>query len=48
MTRTYPIVPPDRGVHYTIEPFRPEAHLFRVTCSVASPDPAGQILRLPA
>lgn len=48
MTRT-PLGPqPDCAVHYIIEPFRPGAHLFRVSCVVASPDPAGQILWLPA
>ena len=35
-------------VRYTIVPARPEAHLFEVTCTVADPDPAGQIFRLPA
>ncbi|MDX5444971.1 MAG: M61 family metallopeptidase [Zoogloeaceae bacterium] len=35
-------------IRYTITPHHPEAHLFRVTCSVAQPDPAGQQFRLPA
>ena len=35
-------------IRYIITPHHPEAHLFRVTCSVAQPDPAGQRFRLPA
>ncbi|HRP97587.1 MAG TPA: PDZ domain-containing protein [Rhodocyclaceae bacterium] len=35
-------------VRYTITPHRPQAHLFRVTCTVDDPDPAGQVFRLPA
>lgn len=35
-------------IRYTITPHQPHAHLFRVVCSVARPDPAGQIFRLPA
>lgn len=35
-------------IRYTITPHHPEAHLFRVTCSVAQPDPAGQQFSLPA
>src|SRR5437879_13250735 len=35
-------------IHYSIVPVRPEAHLFRVTCTVAEPDPAGQRFALPA
>ncbi len=35
-------------VRYTVLPARPEAHLFRVTCTVAEPDPLGQRLSLPA
>jgi predicted metalloprotease with PDZ domain len=34
-------------IHYTILPLDPAAHLFRVSCRVASPDPAGQCFRLP-
>jgi len=33
---------------YTIIPARPEAHLYRVTCTVADPDPSGQRFALPA
>lgn len=35
-------------IRYTITPHHPEAHLFRVTCSVTKPDPAGQQFSLPA
>jgi predicted metalloprotease with PDZ domain len=35
-------------IHYTIIPARPEAHLYRVTCTVAEPDSAGQRFALPA
>jgi predicted metalloprotease with PDZ domain len=35
-------------IHYTIVPARPEAHLYRVTCTVADPDPSGQRFALPA
>lgn len=35
-------------VHYSIIPLDPAAHLFRVTCRVARPDPQGQVFRLPA
>jgi len=35
-------------IHYTIIPARPEAHLYRVTCTVADPDPSGQRFALPA
>lgn len=35
-------------IRYTITPHHPEAHLFRVTCNVAQPDPAGQQFSLPA
>jgi len=35
-------------IHYTIIPVRPEAHLYRVTCTVDDPDPSGQRLALPA
>src|SRR5439155_1348358 len=35
-------------IRYTILPARPEAHLYRVTCSVAEPDSAGQRFALPA
>jgi predicted metalloprotease with PDZ domain len=39
---------PDQPVLYRIVPARPEAHLFRVSCTVASPHPAGQGFALPA
>ncbi len=35
-------------IRYTILPERPEAHLYRVTCTVAEPDSAGQQFALPA
>jgi predicted metalloprotease with PDZ domain len=35
-------------IRYTIAPERPEAHLYRVTCTVAEPDPSGQRFALPA
>ncbi len=35
-------------IRYTILPARPEAHLYRVTCTVAQPDSAGQRFALPA
>ena len=35
-------------IRYTILPARPEAHLYRVTCSVTEPDSAGQRFALPA
>jgi len=35
-------------IRYEIIPARPEAHLYRVTCTVAEPDPAGQRFALPA
>ncbi len=37
-----------KPIRYSILPSRPEAHLFRVTCTVDDPDPAGQVFRLPA
>jgi predicted metalloprotease with PDZ domain len=37
-----------RPVRYSIIPLRPEAHLFRVTCTVTDPDPDGQRFALPA
>lgn len=36
------------AIHYRIRPFRPEAHLFEVSCTVPRPDPAGQRFSLPA
>ncbi len=35
-------------IRYRIQPRRPEAHRFEVTCTVADPDPAGQRFALPA
>ncbi|MGB5082795.1 MAG: PDZ domain-containing protein [Burkholderiales bacterium] len=35
-------------IRYTIIPAWPEAHLYRVTCTVEDPDPSGQRLALPA
>ncbi len=35
-------------IRYTISPAHPEAHLFRVSCTVADPDPDGQCFSLPA
>ncbi|MFN0041075.1 MAG: M61 family metallopeptidase [Burkholderiales bacterium] len=35
-------------IRYSIVPSRPEAHLFEVRCTVADPDPAGQVFSLPA
>jgi predicted metalloprotease with PDZ domain len=36
------------AIRYSIVPARPEAHLYRVTCTVADPDPSGQQFALPA
>lgn len=36
------------AVRYRIEPIRPQAHLYEVTCTVAHPDPQGQRFALPA
>jgi predicted metalloprotease with PDZ domain len=35
-------------IRYRIFPDRPEAHLYRVSCTVAEPDPSGQEFALPA
>jgi predicted metalloprotease with PDZ domain len=35
-------------IRYTIVPEQPEAHLYRVSCTVADPDPSGQEFALPA
>jgi predicted metalloprotease with PDZ domain len=35
-------------IRYAIVPERPEAHLYRVTCTVTDPDPSGQQFALPA
>ncbi|RTZ58245.1 MAG: hypothetical protein DSZ33_06245 [Gammaproteobacteria bacterium] len=36
------------AIRYAIVPHDPGAHIFRVVLDVASPDPEGQVLRLPA
>lgn len=36
------------GIHYTVFPANPEAHLFAVTCTIAHPDPGGQQFSMPA
>ena len=36
------------AVRYSIIPARPEAHLYRVTCTIEEPDPSGQQFALPA
>jgi len=35
-------------IRYRIVPERPEAHLYRVSCTVPAPDPSGQEFSLPA
>ena len=35
-------------IHYQVSPSSPEAHIFRVTCTITEPDPSGQIMTLPA
>jgi predicted metalloprotease with PDZ domain len=35
-------------IRYAVTPADPRAHLFAVTCSVADPDPGGQVFRLPS
>ncbi len=39
---------PMTPIRYAIAPLQPEAHLFAVTVTVTSPDPAGQRFFLPA
>ncbi|HRK11783.1 MAG TPA: PDZ domain-containing protein [Thauera sp.] len=39
---------PHPAVAYRICPSNPGAHLFAVSCTVADPDPSGQVFRLPA
>lgn len=34
-------------IRYRIVPSDPAAHLFTVTCSIADPNPAGQVVRMP-
>ncbi|MDD3763901.1 MAG: PDZ domain-containing protein [Nevskiales bacterium] len=36
------------AVHYVVRPAAPREHLFEVTCTVAEPDPAGQVFRMPS
>jgi predicted metalloprotease with PDZ domain len=36
------------SVQYFIIPIDPAAHLYEVTCRIADPDPAGQVVSLPA
>lgn len=36
------------AIHYRIDAFDPYAHLYRIQLDIALPDPAGQLLRLPA
>ncbi|HET7200173.1 MAG TPA: peptidase M61, partial [Burkholderiales bacterium] len=35
-------------IRYLVVPSRPEAHLYRVACTVVAPDPTGQEFALPA
>src|SRR5689334_7333163 len=35
-------------IRYTVTPADPRAHLFSVACTVAAPDPEGQVFRLPS
>jgi len=35
-------------IHYNIVPSNPQAHIFTITCTVARPDPDGQVLSMPA
>src|SRR5258706_8390637 len=37
-----------RPIRYSIIPARPEAHLYRVSCTVDDPDPSGQQFAMPA
>ncbi len=36
------------ATEYSLEPWKPAAHLYRVSCSVAQPNPGGQRFTLPA
>ncbi len=36
------------SIYYRISPAKAEAHLFSVSCTIANPDPEGQLLSLPA
>ena len=35
-------------IRYSVTPADPRAHLFAVTCTVDTPDPQGQVFRLPS
>ena len=35
-------------IRYTVTPADPRAHLFAADCTVAAPDPRGQVFRLPS
>lgn len=37
-----------QAIHYSIKPIHPEAHLYEIRCEIARPNPAGQIVWLPA
>ena len=39
---------PESTIHYRIHPANPAAHRFEVSCTVPTPDPAGQRFALPA
>jgi predicted metalloprotease with PDZ domain len=36
------------AIHYSITPVNPAMHVFAISCRVARPDPAGQIVSMPA
>ena len=36
------------AVQYSIIPIKPEAHLYQVRCTIDKPDPAGQVVYMPA
>lgn len=36
------------NIHYTVNLYNPHAHIFKVTLEINKPDPAGQVLSLPA
>ena len=38
----------DSAIQYLIYPHQPEAHLFRIRCTIPQPDPFGQRVSLPA
>jgi predicted metalloprotease with PDZ domain len=35
------------SIHYTLEPYQPDAHLLTITLVVGKPDPSGQHFSLP-